>query len=285
MVFDRLVREPLVHFTLLGLALFAADRALDGRAPRASSDAEHESAETAAPRSPIVVTAEVQQSLREEHARAHGREPTAQEKEELVARFIDEEVLAREGKALGLDEDDPRIRERLAQKMAFVLEQGMEPIEPTDAELRAFFDANPGKWKTSELVDFTQVFVQGSDTGAHTRAVALLAELQGGRDPARLGDTFSGGRRYRRRRVADLEASFGGDFTQGLNEQEEGTWALRRSRFGFHLVRVDRRTPEQNPDLDAVRSDVAYEYKTKARAERLAAKVAELRARWVIERR
>ena len=210
--------------------------------------------------------------LREEHVRSvYGREPSPAEMDELVSRWIDEEILAREGVAMGLDKDDPRIRQRMAQKMGFVLEQGLALVEPTDAELRAFFAAHPGKWKTAELVDFTQVFVQGTDGDAHARATSLLAELVQGRDPVRMGDTFSGGRRYRRRKLADLQESFGADFTQGLDAQKEGTWALRRSRFGFHLVRVDRRTPEKDPDIEAVRADVTYEYEQKVKGERMAA--------------
>ncbi|WP_394830473.1 peptidyl-prolyl cis-trans isomerase [Pendulispora rubella] len=282
MHFPRLLREPVVQFLLAGAVLFGADRVRRREEPpkKPSAECAPETTVTGAGGGRIVVTDELRQTLSEEHQRVHGRPPTPAEMDTLVAGWVNEEVLYREGLARGLEKDDPRIRQRVVEKMSFVLDQRLEPPAPSDAELAAWFDAHPNKWATSELVDFTHVFVQGNDDAVRARARGLLGQLETGTDPAGMGDTFSGGRRYRRRSLADLGESFGPDFSAGLAEQKEGTWSLRQSRFGVHLVRVDRRTPAERPALAQVREDVLLDYREAKRAAAREGAIAEMRKRW-----
>ncbi len=281
MSFPRLARDPLVHFLLLGGLLFGVDRLASGR----RTDAPATDAPRAEPKDMrITLSADTKRLLVAEQTRSYGRPPTDAEMKAVIDRWIDEEVLYREGLARGLEKDDPRIRHLVAQKMSFVLEQTLVLPAPTDRDLQAWFDAHGDRWAKPALVDFTQVFVQGDDVQADKRARGFLAELEKGVDFGGMGDTFSGGRRYRRRAIGDLTESFGPEFTEGLAEQKEGTWALRRSRFGFHVVRVDKRTPAEKPALADVRAEVEEDFKRAKRAEQLAASVADLKKRWTIER-
>ena len=280
MALPRIARDPLVHFVLLGAMLFAVDRVVAARrstAPAAESSPERP-LDTR-----LTLSADARRLLVEEHTRSYGRPPSDTEVKELVERWIDEEILYREGLARGLEKDDPRIRHLVAQKMSFVLEQTLVLPSPTAHDLQAWFDVHADRWARPALVDFTQVFVQGDDTTADERARGFLAQLEKGADPGGMGDTFSGGRRYRRRSIADLTESFGPDFTPGLAEQKEGTWALRRSRFGFHVVRIDKRSPAEKPSLAEVRAEVEEDFKRARRSEKLSEKVAELRKHWTIE--
>jgi hypothetical protein len=126
------------------------------------------------------------------------------------------------------------------------------------------------------------VFVAGLDDAAEARARGLLRLLQDGADPDGLGDTFSGGRRFRGRRIAELAERFGDAFVEGIDTQPEGTWALRRSSTGLHLVRIDRRTSSQAPELDAVRDAVRHDWQEAHRAAAMQAAKQELRSRWEI---
>ena len=63
------------------------------------------------------------------------------ELEELVRGHVREEVLYREGLALGLDRDNPIIRRRVAQKLEFVTE-GPDAVEPDDEQLQAYLDSH-----------------------------------------------------------------------------------------------------------------------------------------------
>lgn len=250
-----MLREPIVHFVALGALLFAANAlfAPEGAPPTP--------AKPTVVRTTIVVPKELSGGVEKK-------------------KWIDEEVLFREGLARGLDEDDPKIKQRVASNMQRVLEGAIVLPKATEGELRAFFEANAARWATSELYDFTNVFVADSDP---KRAAELLAQLTGGADPNGLGDTFSGGRRYRRRALADLSEAFGTEFVAGFAEQAPGTWAIHRSRHGLHVIRVDRRTPAEPPSFDAARGEIEMAFDEKRKNEQLAAAIAELRRKYAVE--
>jgi hypothetical protein len=269
-----IAREPLVHFLAVGVLLFLVDRWRGGQ-PKAP-----EPAPPAARR--IVVDDQVRSGLRDGLTRARGAPPSAAELAEAVAAWIDEEVLYREGLARGLDRDDPGVRKRIAEKMAFILEQEIVVPPPGEQELAALFERERERWAQPARIDFTQVFVASDDAAAGRRAGDLLRQLEGGADPAMLGDRFSGGQRYRGRKLADLADSFGAEFVRDLDRQPVGRWQLRRSRHGLHLVRVDRLEAARAGDLAAARLDVAKAWRDARRAEQRAARIRALRAKWQV---
>ena len=267
-----LFREPLLHFLLIGTVVFGVHHAF-GQPPTQSSDG------------PIVVDAQVRERLKERFTVTRGHPPTDEDMKDVISKWIDEEVLVREGLARGLERDDPRIHERIADKMRVVLQASVEVPSPTHEDLVKWWEANRARWSRPSLVDFTQVFVEGDDSAARARAQELLAKLQAGAEPAGLGDRFSGGRHYRQRSLPSLAEALGDEFIQGLSEQAEKTWSLRRSRYGLHLVRVDKWTPAATSDFESCKLDVAKDWKEAQRTRVLEAAMRELRNRWPIERR
>jgi hypothetical protein len=264
-----LIREPVLHFVAIGIALFALDRAVGGGEPDERV---------------VVVDAGVRAELADAFSHQHGREPDEDEMEELVQGWIDEEILYREGRSRGLGESDPRVRSRIAANMAFLVDAEVAIPAPGEDELRAYFEAHAAEWDEEVRVDFTQVFVAGDDESARARAEDVLDQLRGGASPNGLGDTFSGGRRYRRRTLADLEATFGADFVAGLAEQPVGSWALRRSSFGHHLVRLDALAPARAADFEHARDEVMEAWTEERRATERARGMEALRERWRVVR-
>jgi hypothetical protein len=274
-----LAREPVVHFAIIGAVLFALDGAAS---PGETVVPAAERCPLAAPSGPIVVDEEVRATLIEHWSRTHAAAPSAAERDRLVQGWIDEEVLYREGLRRGLAESDPRIRERVAAQMAYVLGSRISVPEPEEAELQAWHSAHAERYAKPERVDLTLVFVDGTSDAAEARARELLRLLEGGASPNGLGDTFAGGRRLRGRRLVELGERFGEAFVTGLREQPPGTWSLRRSPFGVHLVRVDGWTSSATPDFEAVREAVRHDWAQDQRARALAAAKQDLRARWEI---
>jgi hypothetical protein len=262
----RLLSEPLVHFIAAGLVLFAI------------------SASTTAERAPIVVDEHVRRDLVERWQATHDAPPNDAELARVTEAWIDREVLYREGVARGFDRDDARIRALVADKMAFVLTERAAIPEPSDDQLRALFSAEPHLFERGELIDFVHVFVQGGDQAATARARELLRLLEDGASPNGLGDTFSGGRHYRRRKIEDLAETFGDEFARGLDTQPIGAWTLRPSRFGVHLVRVERRAAAERPDFASARLRVRDVWNEREKAKAVAAELTALRAGWEIVR-
>lgn len=286
-----LLREPLVHFLAAGLALFALEHAIardasgeDAPVPRSDAAAATASADG---RRAIEAGPERRAELAAIWERQHGAAPTDAELDGLVERWIDEEVLYREGLARGLDRDDPRIRAWIGATMARVLEAETVRVEPTEDELRAYFGAHAAEYGDGERVDFTHVFVartEEDDDEARGRALSLLAALRAGASPDGLGDTFPGGRRYRQRRLAQIDESFGGDVARTLASSPIGAWELASSRHGLHLLRVEGRAAERAPDFAEARDDVRRAWLEAQRRADLERAIGELRGRWEIVR-
>jgi hypothetical protein len=274
-----LVREPVVHFAVVGVVLFVLDGAVS-RGEAGDRDTVREP--YSVPHEPIVVDEAVRAALVEHWGRTHPAPPTEAELERLVQRWIDEEVLYREGLARGFARSDPQVRERVASQMAYVLQSRIEIAEPDETELRAWFQAHADRYARPERVDFTHVFVDGRDEAAETEARELLRLLEGGADPNGLGDTFSGGRRFRGRRLVDLAERFGEAFAADMETQPPGTWIVRRSHFGLHLVRIDRWASSEATDFEAARDEVRHDWEQEQRTSAMERAKQELRERWEI---
>ena len=80
----------------------------------------------------ITVTEGRQESMQRRFEKAQGRSPTSAELDRLIQSWVDEEILVREARSLGLDEADPVVRRRLLQKMNWLIESTQ--AENTDAD-------------------------------------------------------------------------------------------------------------------------------------------------------
>ena len=65
----------------------------------------------------------------------------------MVREFIREEVLYREGVALGLERDDVIVRRRIGQKMGFLIGDLAVPSEPDNETLAKYLEANRDKYR------------------------------------------------------------------------------------------------------------------------------------------
>jgi hypothetical protein len=268
-VLRRIVREPLIHFVLLGCGVFW----LYGRvAPR---DATHT----------IELSARDIGALRQDQRRRLGTEPTPADDAALIERYVDDEVLYREALVMGLDRGDIIVRRRLLQKMEFLLE-GLHPIpEPRDAELQAYLAAHADRYRAPARIDLTHVFISRDrhGDGADGVASALRQQLVAGGDPAALGDPFLRGRELRAQSEQDLAGTFGPAFARAAADLPLGDWSQPvTSSYGLHLVRVTRRTPSELPALARIRAAVQQDWAEERRRETLQAAVAELRKKYAV---
>jgi hypothetical protein len=271
-----LLREPLVHFLLLGAALFALDAWLrPAAAPAASTE--------------IVVSESRIASLAQNFRRTWQRPPTKEELDGLVESFVKEEVMVREALALGLDRDDAIIRRRLQQKMEFVSEEAAASVQPTDEDLARYLAANADAFRVEARVTFTQVYLDPRRRVATLAADAkrLLDALNGARspDPTQLGDRLlllEPG--YEDAPQAEVARLFGTDFAEALVKQPVGQWVGPiASGYGDHLVRVDALVPGGTPKLDEVRPLVEREWANARRQELGKAFYDRLRAMYTIK--
>lgn len=245
----KLLREPLLHFLFLGAFLFST----------------HAILRTGEKETPLVsivrITSADADWLREMWVRQWGRPPTDEELTSLVADHLKEEVLAREAKALELDVGDTIIRRRLAQKMAFLLDDTIQIAEPPEVELRALYAKRPDIAMTSARVSFTQVFFRRElgDSRARSGLVALSGDTmvsQGQGDRLPLGETFVD------QDEQALTTLFGSTFAQTVIHLPAERWSGPiESSYGLHLVKVTAVSPPQARPFAEVRDRLVEEWR------------------------
>jgi hypothetical protein len=275
-ILQKLIREPLFHFLLLGAVIFVlAGRVRSGRVGSGEK---------------IVVTQSEMESIVVGFSRTWMRPPTQEEMQGLVDDYVREEVLYREAKAMGLDQDDVIVRRRMRQKFEFLAEDAAARTSaPTDQELEAYLQQHANKYREEPSCSFEQIFFSREKHGASTEAdaKALLPRLNGTNDravdPAKLGDPFLLPSRFEHTTEGETVRLFGENFARQLNTVELGAWAGPfESSYGLHVVRVNARLPGVTPPLGDVRESVLRDLLNDRRKQELDTQYARLRARYTV---
>ena len=265
----KLLKDPLVHFLAIGVALFVVS------AWRGQS--------VSAGREEIVVTADQVAQARAAAAVLQGREPTQAEMEALVEPMVRDEVMYREALTLGLDENDDEVRRRLIEKMNYLTQDLADPEPSSEQALRDFYAANPDTFTIPALVSFDQVFFSPGARGdsLETDAAAGVAALRSGRAPAEVGDRTPLRDSYDDAPREQVAVLFGDDLANALFSAAPGEWTGPfRSDFGLHAVRLRSRSEPRLPPYDEIAARVAEEYGAQRRRQANEEAYEELRARY-----
>ncbi len=255
----KLLREPLLHFALLGGLLFAAYGFINRDAGAEPQD--------------IVVTTGQIENFAATFAKVWQRPPTAEELKGQIDQYVREEILSREAVKLGLDQNDTVIRRRLQQKMEFLAEDFAAGAEPTDAELADYLAKHPDQFAEEQRFSFRQVFLSAEKRGDQLEvdAATLLADLQqrgAEADLSTLGDSFLLPREFNNEPQRDVTSQFGGEFAVELAKLKPGQWSGPiHSGYGAHLVFITRRSEGRLPALEEVRDQVKRELMNARRVE------------------
>jgi peptidyl-prolyl cis-trans isomerase C len=252
----KLLKEPLLHFLILGGLIFALNTWRDAARP-AKIESTH-----------IEVTAAVIERLRAGYERQFGQAPDETELRRLVSAHIREEVLCREALALGLDRDDTIVRRRLAQKMEFLTDDLLDVADPDDATLQKFLTQNWGRYAKPARVSFQQVYFSREKRGmdAETAARDALNALEKGASEEAMGDAFLHGFEFAEREHDELIALFGPEFAKGLAAEPVGRWrGPVPSSYGVHLVYILERRAPQPVALGEVRAELIRDFNEERR--------------------
>jgi peptidyl-prolyl cis-trans isomerase C len=275
----RPLREPFVHFLVLGAVLFGLYALLQPK-HAASGDS----------RQVILMRGDIDH-LRLGFAAQWRRSPSAAEMQALLNDRINEEVLYREGLALGLDRDDTVVRRRLAQKTQFLLQDVAGLREPTAEDLARYRSQNAHRYSQGPRWTFEHIYF--STASRHERAELdareALSRLRNAPDEVRrktLGDPSLLDLRQTAQSQTHLRDLFGPDFASAVSTASAlslGAWAGPfRSSYGWHLVRLEACSEppgEDAADLDRrLRADWAEEQQRELNAQAMA----RLRARYSV---
>jgi len=249
--FYKFLSEPLLHFLLIGAALFFI------------YDLQNENV---VDNNRIVISEAQIDQLITLWEKKRQRLPTQVELQGMIDQQIREEVMYREALAMGLDKNDSIVRRRLAQKVEFISADLAELVEPTEAELRDYLLTHRNQFQLPAYINFEQVFIDISkhenDVEAFTNQ--LLNELlQAGStaDISSMGDSLLLAQQYEQQTEHNVSRLFGENFARKIFTLSAGNWqGPIQSGYGFHLVRISTKTENQQPELNMVRERVRAEW-------------------------
>jgi len=272
---SRVLREPFVHFVLLGTALFGVSEYLEAQSRYTE----------------IHITPKVIRGIADNYRLQYGTAPTSQQLEGLVDAYTREEVFYHEALKLGLDRDDEIVRRRLVQKYEFLQQDLDLTQEPTNGELLAFYRQHLRQYRVPQKVTFTQVYFSPDtrgDEGARADAVRVAAGLRERRITRAVeeGDRFPGPSDYAALSADELVRVFGkqGLVTEIFNQTPNRWSAPIRSGLGWHLVYVTAHQAEQLATFEEVRDSVRRDYLESLQDRRNAEVYAKLRRGFAIVR-
>ncbi len=233
------LQEPLLHFAVLGGLLFAADHFLVAR--------------TDDPRT-IVVGSAVASEAKNAFRTTRSREANAEELAALISRWVDNEVLYREGIALRVDQGDTMIRDRVIFKSLMLVESGLKLPPVDDPTLRAWFETQRARYDEPARYDFQEAVLVGDTSEAAARAFAQA--LNGGTP----GDAKAGLRVFKGRPLENLTQSYGPEFAKALEEKPQGEWRAMPTRDGMRVMRLDAFSPPKPASFEVLRNVVRADW-------------------------
>jgi peptidyl-prolyl cis-trans isomerase C len=273
----RLLREPLVHFLLLGAILFGV---------YASADRGHSGVE---PSLQIPLTIDDLSQLVLVFRSQWRRDPTPEELQQLVEDKVLEEVLYREAVALGLDKNDTIIKRRMAQKMQFLAEDVAAAREPTPEQLGTWFEANRDQFAFPPRISFRHLYFSPDRRAGRARddAAAALTKLAGQPEDsnlaAALADAFMFQEYYRDRAPEFLGKEFGPNFALAVAKLSPGSWqGPVESGFGWHLVFVDALIPGRVPAFEEIEADAKQAWLAEQKAQAWQKAYQDIRAKYTV---
>lgn len=252
--FLRKVRtDPLVHFLILGVLMYAAVTVFGGQKVNDNE---------------IVVSATNQKHIADLFEITWQRPASEDELKNLIEDHIKEEVYYREALYLGLDDNDTIVRRRMRQKLEFMQEDLSSLAVPTDTQVHDYYTQNKDQYKTSRILSFKQVLVSSKRGGeAEAQTAHTLDLLKGGADPKVMSRSTLLPVTINSETEKSVTNTFGADFLAQISSLKTGEWAGPVvSGFGTHLVYVSLDQATRSLDFDTARAKVEIDYRQSRRA-------------------
>jgi parvulin-like peptidyl-prolyl isomerase len=216
----------------------------------------------------------------------------AEQRRRVLERLIDEELLVQRALQLGLARHDRKVRADLVAAVIASIVEEKQDLEPTEAELITFYEANQDFFRQPGRVRVRQIFFR---VGEGRQAAAKLASAQKAARRLRAGEAFD-----------RVRAEMGDDELLSLPDtllppaklrDYVGPTALReimslevgkisdpvRSGSGFHVLQVVERQPDSVPPLAEIRDQVVAELRRREGEKALRDYLAGLRETFDVE--
>lgn len=265
----KIHKEPLFHFFLLGVAIFGWFTYLNPEEPEAPG-----------PNAILFDDQDINRLIGRFQA-VWQRPPTMDELAGLMDDLVREEILVREARALGMDHGDSVIRNRLVQKMDFLVTSVAQAAEPEDSVLVQHMESFPDRFTRPGKLAFQQIALgENPDPEAVKQT---LVSLKGGENPDKFGISSLLPASIPLSHAQQVDGIFGNGFYAALEKLPEGVWAGPvRSGYGFHMVLLEAKEDPKLPPFEDIREDVLFDWRRELMSDLTTARFDELKGKYEV---
>lgn len=246
-----LLKQPLLHFLLIGGLLFALYYVVN---PHANT------------KDTIVIDDEQVSRMVTVFQKEWNRAPSEAEMKGLMERYIQQEVYYRKALLMNLDHNDEIIRRRLDQKLRFITNDMATLKAPTDEELSTYYKTHGNKYLLPATYSFSHIYFSPDKRGnAMADAEAVLKELPAGdnalNELIKKGDPFPFSYHVDALTDKEIGSQMGDDFVTALQQLPINKWTGPiASGYGTHLVYINKVKAPSELGLTLVKQEVTRDY-------------------------
>jgi len=279
---NSLLKQPLVHFLILGGLLFAVHQWLNPNTPT-KVDAHVITINEAA------VVSHIQNqrpTLSEAEALTYWQGLAAKQQQQVIDVLIRDEVLFREAQALQLERNDAVIKRRLIQKMQYLVSGFNTSAAPSKTAVEGYYRQNLKRYHQSPHATFSHVYITTTNSASLSK---LQQQLNTGpvafHQAAAYGERFIYQRNYIDRSAELIRAHFGSDFEQALfalapsSKQWQGPI---ESQHGWHFVMLSGLTEGGVPPLATIYPQVQQDTAQHLAAQQQNEAISQLQAQYTV---
>lgn len=246
----KLIKEPLVHFLLIGLVIFLVYGL---------------TARTGDSRDEIIISDSDLDHMVGLFRLQWQRNPTEEELIALVSKSIRQEILYREALKMNLDHNDEVVKRRLAQKMDFLSNDVSALVnDPNDEELRRYFEKHADKYMEAFRFSFYQIVFRPENYEDPVQmAEKVLDSLENAsvEEMIAAGDVLSLRNYFENVEATRLDIDLGSGFSRQLEPLPLNKWTGPvKGGYGVHLVYITERNDPALPEFGQIRDLLVRDY-------------------------
>lgn len=268
----NILKEPFLHFVLIGIALFM----LYGIVNKNSNS-----------KNTIVINDFDVSNLISTWEMQWKRPPTEKELQSLINLNVKQEIFYQEALKMNLDHNDEIIKRRLAQKMKFLSNDIAAMVEPSEKDLKNYFQEHRDRYLLPYSYSLYQItFSPDKRKDNYKDAAETLKQFPNTtfEEMQNWGDKLPFNYYLENINANELALQLGSKFSEALEQQKSNKWiGPIPSGFGYHLVYITKKTNPQIPEFETVKKSVLRDFEYNKQQEINDQIFRELKKRYKIE--
>ena len=245
----KILKDPFSHFIIIGILLFVSYQIITPEEQQLDNQ--------------ITISENEVGNIIVNWKKRWNSAPTTAQLNNLIEQQVREEIFYREALMLNLQQGDTVIRRRLADKMAFIVNDIVVPTQATDKQLQDFMQKYPDKFLIAERISFKHYYFNSDlHSDKEMQAALLIGKQQLINGLPLKSDDFAGKSEFNLLPEHQIARLFGRDFPQKLASLSVDEWSEPiQSGYGQHLVKISQRSEGIIAELDDIRDYVLQEWR------------------------